>query len=143
MLKEQERSDNMVKDFKFKGHDLEELQDMSIEEFAKLLPSRERRVLERGLPPRQQKLLDRVREVSQKENPKEEFIRTHCRDMIILPIMVGLRFGVYNGKEFVSVEVEEEMIGHRLGEFALTRKKVEHSTPGIGATRSSLYVPLK
>lgn len=133
----------MPTDFEFKGYSLSELQDMSLEEFVELLPSKERRMMERGLPPRQKKLLERVREVNEMENPKEEFIRTHCRDMIILPKMVGLRFGVYNGEEFASVEVEPEMVGHRLGEFALTRKKVEHSTPGIGATRSSLYVPLK
>lgn len=133
----------MPREFIYRGHELSELEEMSLEEFAELLPARERRVLKRGLPPRQQKLLESVREVRKKENPKEEFIRTHCRDMIIIPEMVGLRFGVYDGDKFATVEVEPEMIGHRLGEFALTRKKVEHSTPGIGATRSSLYVPLK
>lgn len=133
----------MAKEFAFRGYSLSELQDMSLEEFGELLPARERRVLRRGLPPRQKKLLEQVREVKDKETPKEEFIRTHCRDMIIIPDMVGLRFGVYDGEDFRTVEVEPEMIGHRLGEFALTRKKVEHSTPGIGATRSSLYVPLK
>lgn len=133
----------MVKEFTYRGHTLEELQDMPIDEFADLLPARERRVIKRGLPPRQQKLLEKVREVNSMDEPEEEFIRTHCRDMIILPDMVGLRFGVYDGETFVPVEVEPRMIGHRLGEFAITRKKVEHSTPGIGATRSSLYVPLK
>lgn len=133
----------MPKDFSYRGYGLEELQDMTLEEFAELLPANQRRALLRGFPPRKKKLLERVRNASKKENPKEEFIRTHCRDMVILPKMVGLRFGVYNGEDFASVEVEPEMIGHRLGEFALTRKKVEHSTPGIGATRSSLYVPLK
>lgn len=133
----------LVKEFTYRGHDLEELQDMSLEEFSELLPARERRIIRRGLPPRQRKLLEKIREVRGKHNPEEEFIRTHCRDMIILPEMVGLRFGVYNGERFASVEVDPEMVGHRLGEFAITRKKVEHSTPGIGATRSSLYVPLK
>lgn len=133
----------MAKDFAYRGYSLEELQEMSLDEFADILPAKERRMISRGLPPRQKKLLERVRKVSEMENPKEEFIRTHCRDMIIIPEMVGLRFGVYNGEDFVPVEVEPDMIGHRLGEFALTRKKVKHSTPGIGATRSSLYVPLK
>lgn len=133
----------MPQDFSFKGYELDELEDMTLDEFSQLLPADKRRVVERGLPQRHMKLLDKVREVNQKENPKEEFIRTHCRDMIILPEMVGLRFGVYDGQEFRQVEVEPRMIGHRLGEFALTRKKVKHSTPGIGATRSSLYVPLK
>lgn len=133
----------LAKDFSYRGHTLEEIQDLSLEEFVDLLPAKERRLLKRGLPARQKKLLERIRETNDKDTPEEEFLRTHCRDMIILPDMVGLRFGVYNGEEFVPVEVEPEMIGHRLGEFALTRKKVEHSTPGIGATRSSLYVPLK
>lgn len=133
----------MVKEFTYRGYNISELQDMSLEEFAELLPSRERRMINRGFPPRQRKLLERIREVREKEKPEEVFIRTHCRDMIIIPEMVGLRFGVYDGESFVPVEVEPEMIGHRLGEFALTRKKVKHSTPGIGATRSSLYVPLK
>lgn len=133
----------MAKEFTYRGHTLEKLQDMPLDEFADLLPARERRVVKRGLPPRQQKLMEKVREVNKMDEPEEEFIRTHCRDMIILPEMVGLRFGVYDGESFVPVEVEPRMVGHRLGEFALTRKKVEHSTPGIGATRSSLYVPLK
>ena len=133
----------MAQDFSYRGYNLEELEEMSLEDFADLLPSRGRRALRRGLTTRQKKLLERVKEVKQKENPQEEFIRTHCRDMVIVPEMVGLRFGVYDGEDFSTVEVEPRMIGHRLGEFALTRKKVEHSTPGIGATRSSLYVPLK
>lgn len=133
----------LAREFSYKGHSLEELQEMSMEEFSELLPARERRVLRRGLSSRQKKLLERIREVRREDNPKEEFIRTHCRDIVILPEMVGVRFGVYNGEDFVPVEIEPDMIGHRLGEFAITRKKVEHSTPGIGATRSSLYVPLK
>lgn len=133
----------MASDFSYRGHELDELQDMTLDDFSELLPAKERRFLKRGLPSRQKKLLERIRQVKEKETPEEEFIRTHCRDMIILPEMIGLRFGVYDGSDFSPVEVEPRMIGHRLGEFALTRKKVKHSTPGIGATRSSLYVPLK
>jgi small subunit ribosomal protein S19 len=70
-------------------------------------------------------------------------IRTHCRDMIILPEMVGLTIHVHNGKDFVPVEITTEMIGHYLGEFAITNKKVVHGAPGLRATRSSMYVPLK
>lgn len=133
----------MASDFVYRGNNLEELRELSMDEFAELLPARERRVLQRGLPPRQKKLLAKVREAKEEGSQEGEFIRTHCRDMIILPVMVDLKFGVYNGETFVPVEVTPEMIGHRLGEFAITRKKVKHSTPGIGATRSSLYVPLK
>ena len=70
-------------------------------------------------------------------------VKTHIRDMIILPEMVGLTILVHNGKDFVSVPITPEMIGHYLGEFAITNKPVKHGTPGIGASRSSMYVPLK
>lgn len=134
----------MPKKFTFRGYTLEELQKLSLDEFAGLLQSRQRRSLLRGLQPRHKKLLEHVRAVrGQQKGGKEAVIRTHCREMVILPEMVGLKFGVYNGKEFLVVEAKPEMIGHRLGEFSLTRKKVTHGTPGIGATRSSLYVPLK
>lgn len=133
----------MPKKFTFRGYGLEELQRLSLDDFAGLLPSRQRRSLLRGLQPRHKKLLEHVRAVRERKEGKEAVIRTHCRDMIILPEMVGLKFGIHNGKEFVVVEVKPEMIGHRLGEFSPTRKKVIHGTPGIGATRSSMYVPLK
>jgi len=134
----------MPKKFTFRGYSLEDLQRLSLDEFAGLLPSRQRRSLLRGLQPRHKKLLEHVRDVrEQKKKGKEAVIRTHSREMIILPEMVGLKFGVHNGKEFLVVEIKPEMLGHRLGELALTRKKVTHGTPGIGATRSSLYIPLK
>jgi small subunit ribosomal protein S19 len=134
----------MPKKFTFRGYSLEELQKLSLDDFVKLLPSRQRRSLLRGLQSRHKKLLERVRAVKERgKEGKDTLIRTHCRDMIILPEMVGLKFGVHNGKEFVVIEIKPEMIGHRLGEFSLTRKKVTHGTPGIGATRSSMFVPLK
>lgn len=135
----------MPKKFIFKGYGLEELQKLSMDDFAKLLPSRQRRSLLRGLPTTHKKLLERTRsarELQEKES-KAVVVRTHCRDMMVLPEMVGLKFGIYTGKEFVIVEIKPEMIGHRLGEFAQTRRKVTHGTPGIGATRSSMYIPLK
>ncbi|MEM3402869.1 MAG: 30S ribosomal protein S19 [Candidatus Hadarchaeales archaeon] len=135
----------MPKKFTYRGYTIEELQKLSIEEFAKLLPSKQRRSLTRmfikNTSPRHKKLLEKIRKA--KEEGREKPIRTHLRDMIILPEMVGMKFGVHNGKEFVVVEIVPEMIGHRLGEFSQTRKRVIHGAPGIGATRSSLYVPLK
>ena len=70
-------------------------------------------------------------------------VKTHARDMVILPEMVGVIVLVHNGKEFYAVEITPEMIGHYLGEFAITNKPVKHGSPGIGASRSSMYVPLK
>ncbi len=127
----------MARIFKYKGKTLEELKKLSLEEFSKLLSSRERRSLLRGLTPRQKKLLEEIR-----KNPKK-FHRTHERDMIILPDMVDVKFGIYNGKEYKPVVVNQEMIGHRLGEFSLTRQRTTHSAPGVGATRGSKHIPLK
>ena len=127
----------MPRVLKFRGKTLEELKQMSLEEFSRLLTSRERRSLLRGLTERQKKLLEEIR-----KDPKK-FHKTHERDMVILPEMVGVKLGVYNGKEYKPVEVKFEMIGHRLGEFALTRQRVIHSAPGVGATRGSKHIPLK
>lgn len=132
----------MPKKFTFRGYTLEELQKLSLDDFAKLLSARQRRSLIRGLTPKQKKLLEKIRKA--KESGKKEVpIRTHCREMVILPEMIGVKFAIHNGKEFVVVEVKPEMVGHRLGEFSQTRKKVTHGTPGLGATRSSMYIPLK
>ncbi len=130
--------------FKYRGFTLEDLKKMNMDQFIQLLPSRARRSLKRGLPPRQKKLLERLRRAYRaKKRGKDLLTRTHVRDMIIFPEMVGLKIGVYNGKVFEIVEIKPEMIGHYLGEFSLTRRRVQHGSPGIGATRSSKYVPLK
>ena len=130
--------------FKYRGFTLDELKKMNMDQFIKLLPARARRSLKRGLPPRQKKLLERLRRAYRaKKRGKDLLTRTHVRDMIIFPEMVGLKIGVYNGMKFEIVDVKPEMIGHFLGEFSLTRKRVQHGSPGIGATRSSKYVPLK
>ncbi len=128
------------KEFTYRGYTLDELKKMSLEEFAELLPARQRRSLRRGFTQVQKKLLQKVEKALDGKNVK---LRTHARDMIILPKMVGLTFQVHNGKEWVRVEVKPEMIGHYLGEFAPTRKRVRHGSPGVGATRSSMYIPLK
>ena len=127
----------MAKVFSFRGKTLEELKEMNLEQFAQLINSRERRTLLRGLNDRQKKLLENMR-----ENP-DKFHKTHERDMIILPEMVDRKIGVYNGKEFVRIDIKPEMISHRLGEFAQTRKRTMHSAPGVGATRGSKHTPLK
>jgi|ERR1017187_5475262 small subunit ribosomal protein S19 len=131
----------MPKEFRYRGYTVDQLDGMSTEAILQLLPSRARRSLNRGISDDKRKLLEDVR--SQKEGKLEGQIKTHARDMIVLPVMVGATIGVYTGKEFLSISVKPEMIGHYLGEYAITNKKVVHGTPGIGASRSSLYVPLK
>jgi small subunit ribosomal protein S19 len=129
-------------EFTYRGHTLDELQSMSLDEVAELLPARQRRTITRGLSAEHQKLLDRASDAGEEETANDP-IRTHLRDMPIVPEMVGLTFSVYNGQAFERVEVDPEMIGHYLGEFQLTRTSVEHGQAGIGATRSSKFVPLK
>ncbi|UWG51750.1 Ribosomal protein S19 [Halalkaliarchaeum sp. AArc-CO] len=129
-------------EFTYRGHTLDELQEMSVEEVAELLPARQRRTITRGLGTEHRKLLEKARRRDAEETASEP-IRTHLRDMPVLPEFVGKTFAVYNGQSFERVEVEPEMIGHYLGEFQLTRTSVEHGQAGIGATRSSKFVPLK
>ncbi|MBS7614778.1 30S ribosomal protein S19 [Candidatus Bathyarchaeota archaeon] len=129
----------------FRGYTLEKLQNLSMDDFISLLPSRQRRSLQRGLSLEQRKLLERIREAKEQAERGETAkpIKTHARDMVILPEMIGVTIHVHNGKEFTPVTIVPEMVGHYLGEFAITNKPVKHGTPGIGASRSSMYVPLK
>jgi small subunit ribosomal protein S19 len=128
--------------FTYRGYTLEELRKMSIEEFAKLVPTKERRyLLRQNYGPEGKALLKKIQLAIQGKYKKP--IRTHVREMVILPIMVGLTIHVYNGKEYLPIDIRPEMIGHRLGEFAPTTKIVKHGMPGVGATRSSLYIPTK
>ena len=134
----------MPKEFMYRGLTLNQLQSMSMDEFINLLPSRQRRSLHRGLQPEQRILLEKVRRsMDEARKGDSRAVKTHVRNMIILPEMVGMAIQVHNGKEFVNVEIKPDMIGHYLGEFAVTNKPVRHGTPGIGASRSSMYVPLK
>jgi small subunit ribosomal protein S19 len=128
--------------FTYRGHELDELQAMDLEEVAELLPARQRRTITRGLSEDHQKLLEEARGAESEETANNP-IRTHLRDMPVLPEFVGLTFAVYTGQSFERVEVEPEMLGHYLGEFQFTRTQVEHGQAGIGATRSSKFVPLK
>lgn len=134
----------MPKEFVYRGYTLSQLQNMSMDEFITILPSRQRRSLIRGLTPEQRTLLEKIRKVKESlRKGVNKPLKTHVRDIVILPEMVGVTIHVHNGKEFVPVEIKPEMIGHYLGEFAITNKPVKHGAPGIGASRSSMYVPLK
>ena len=131
----------MVKEFKYRGLTTEELQNLSIEKLKELLPARARRSLTRGITDGKRKLLDEVK--ATKAGKSTTPIKTHLRDLIILPYMIGSTVHVFSGKEFVPVVIKPEMVGHYLGEYVMTNKRVVHGAPGVGASRSSLYVPLK
>jgi len=123
-------------EFTYRGKTLQDLKSLSLEEFAKLLPARQRRTINRGLGDEHKKILNKI-------NDGDTTIKTHLRDMIILPGMVGLNLEIHNGKSFEKVEVIPEMLGHYFGEYSFTRKRVSHGSAGVGATKSSKFVPLK
>ena len=126
----------MAKEFLWYGLTWDKVEKLSDEEFARYCPSRIRRSLKRGLNVNAKKLIDEV--TLGKPN-----IKTHLRDVIITPVFAGKQIKVHNGKEFIMIMVEKDMIGHRLGEFVLTRKRLQHSAPGIGATKSSSSMSVK
>ncbi len=123
------------KEFTYRGKTLEELQAMGMNEFMELLPARRRRSLIRGFTPEQNKLLEKL---EHKDN-----VKTHCRELIILPSIIGKTILVHNGKTYNKILIEDEMIGHLIGEYSLSRNKVSHSSPGVGATKSSSSVSVR
>ncbi len=129
------------KEFTYRGKTLDDIKKMSLTDLAEIMPARQRRTLKRGFTEAQKKLLNQIKKF--KEGAKKKPVKTHCRDMIVLPDFVGMTIHVYRGKSFEPIMIQPEMIGHYLGEFALTRSKVQHSAPGIGATKSSSAVSVK
>ena len=134
--KTQRRLPRRKEEFTYHGYKIEDLQQMGMSELLPIMPARSRRKVNRGFTPGHEKVLLEIRE-------GKERVRTHARDMVILPEMIGKTIEVHNGKDFVAVELQPEAVFHYLGEFSLTRRRVSHGSAGIGATRSSKYVPLK
>ncbi|CAL9229726.1 unnamed protein product, partial [Arabidopsis halleri] len=133
------------KKFSFKGVDLDALLDMPTDDLVKLFPARIRRRMSRGLTRKPMALIKKLRK-AKLEAPageKPEVVRTHLRNMVIMPEMIGSIIGVYNGKTFNQIEIKPEMIGHYLAEFSISYKPVKHGRPGQGATHSSRFIPLK
>ena len=124
------------KEFTYRGKTVEELKKMTLDEFAKLLPSREGRTIKRASSEEVEKLVKRL-------TKGEKNVKTHVRDAIITPQMIDHMILVHSGKEFVPVQIVPEMIGHRLGEFSHSRRRVQHSAPGVGATRSSAALSVR
>ncbi|KAJ1968866.1 ribosomal protein S15 [Dispira parvispora] len=131
--------------YTYRGVELEKLLDLSSEQFVKLLHCRARRKFKRGIKSKPMALIKKLRKAKKEALPNEkpDVVKTHLRNMVIVPEMIGSVVGVYNGKTFNQVEVKPEMTGHYLGEFSITYKPVKHGRPGIGATHSSRFIPLK
>jgi len=120
----------MAKIFMWQGKTEEEIKNLDFKEFLELIPARSRRSLKRGFTDAQKTFMKRL-------ETGEDNIKTHCRNLVILPAMLGKSIRIYNGKEFIPLIVTSEMLGHSLGEFSHSRRLVSHSAAGVGATRSS------
>ena len=131
----------MVREFTYRGLSQKELEELPLDKLLKLFPARIRRSLTRGLNDNKRKLIGEIK--ATKEGKLKTPINTHLRDLIILPYMIGTTVNVFSGKEFVPVTITSEMVSHYLGEYVITNKRVSHGAPGVRASRSSLYVPLK
>lgn len=116
----------------FRGNLIEDLRKLDLREFAMLLKSRERRTVLRSF-----QMIEKFIEKSKKDIAKNKIPKTHLREIPIVPVMVGWTIGVHNGKEYVQVKITEEMLGHRIGEFAPTRRIVKHGSSGVGSTKGS------
>ncbi|MEK6823540.1 MAG: ribosomal protein S19 family protein [Nanoarchaeota archaeon] len=122
------------KEFTYRGKTLEELKQLNIKEFSKLLKSESRRYVLRNYQE-----IERFAKMARKKLDRNKKIRTHKRDMIIIPELIGMNIQIHNGKEFTPVEIIGEMIGHKFGEFALTRVKVVHTKAGVGSTKGTKH----
>jgi len=131
----------LVREFTYRGLSQKELEELSLDKLLKLFPARIRRSCTRGINDNKRKLIGDIK--AAKEGKLKTPINTHLRDLIILPYMIGTTVNVFSGKEFVPVTITSEMVSHYLGEYVITNKRVSHGAPGVGASRSSLYVPLK
>ena len=131
----------MVKQFTYRGLSQKELEELPLVKLLELFPARARRSLTRGINDNKRKLIEEIK--ATKAGKLKTVINTHLRDLLVLPYMVGITLNVFSGKEFVPVTITTEMVSHYLGEYVITNKRVSHGAPGVGASRSSLYVPLK
>ncbi|CAL1412703.1 unnamed protein product [Linum trigynum] len=139
------KKNRTFKKFSFRGVDLDALLDMSTDDLVTLFTARARRRFQRGLTRKPMALIKKLRKAKREATPgeKPQPVRTHLRNMIIVPEMIGSVIGIYNGKMFNQIEVKPEMIGHYLAEFSITYKPIKHGRPGHGATHSSRFIPLK
>ncbi|PSC76600.1 40S ribosomal S15 [Micractinium conductrix] len=131
--------------YTYRGVDLDQLLDMSTDELVEMFAARQRRRFQRGLKRKALALIKKLRKAKKEatSGEKPDVVRTHLRNMVIIPEMIGSVVGVYNGKTFNQVEIKPDMIGHYLAEFSISYKPVGHGRAGIGATTSSRFIPLK
>ena len=134
MAKKDRRRQEIVikKDFLYRGKNIDDLKALDVREAAKFLPSRSKRTILKNSDK-----IEKFIKSCEKKIRENKRIKTHFRAMVIMPKFVGMTIGIHNGKTFQDIAIVPEMIGHRLGEFTMTRSKVVHGTAGIGATKGS------
>src|SRR3989339_541040 len=128
----EEKIEMKKKEFKFQGKELAELKSLDVREFAKLLRARPRRTILRNF----QKLESFINR-SKIKIQKNKNIKTHSRDLIVVPEMIGWKISIHSGNKFNPVEITGEMLGHVFGEFAPTRAKIQHSKSGVGEKKEN------
>jgi small subunit ribosomal protein S15e len=140
-----QKKESTAKKFTFRGLSLEQLIGLKQEQVIELLGSKQRRRFRRSIKHKYNKFVAKLRKAKSNLQPgdKPNPVKTHMRDAIILPEMVGSVVGIYTGKEFANVEIKFDMIGSYLAEFALSYKPTSHGKPGVGATKGSAHTALK
>ena len=135
----------IFKKYSYRGNDLKKLIEMNMDEMSQQLRSRQRRKLRRKMGTKYARFIKKLLEAKRITPPGEKpaAVKTHLRDCIVLPNMVQSVINIHKGNGYSNVEIKPEMIGYYLGEFALTYKRVSHGKPGVGATHSSKFVPIK
>jgi len=135
------------RNYTYRGKTLDDLKSMELKDFVELLPSLRRRYVTRNFGVKHVHLINKLKKareaVQGQAGIRPPVVRTHLRSMVVLPEFVDNVIGIYNGKEFVEVQVKPEMIGHVLADFSMPKKVVRHSKAGVGATRSSSATSLK
>ena len=129
---QEEKVEVKTKEKKYRGQSLDSLKSLDVRESTKFLTARSRRSILRNFD-----VVEKFIKLAEKKIGRNKKIKTHLRDLVIVPKLVGMTIGIHNGRGFQDVDITMDMIGHRLGEFAQTRSMVKHSTAGIGATKSS------
>ncbi len=127
----------MVERIAFRGKLPSDIEGMETSQYTKLVKSRQRRSIKRNSL-QYRMLMEKVA-----KNKAGKPIKTHMRAAVILPQWIGMKFAVHNGKEFKEITINANMLGHRLGEFSYSTKHVQHSAPGVKATKGSKFLSKK
>ncbi len=130
----------MAERIAFRGKTQTELSGLTMEPYMDMITSRQRRTIKRNAM-NYKKLIEKVKRYKEKNITKP--IRTHIREAVIRPDWVGMNFEVHSGKEFKKITITANMLNHTIGQYAYTTKRVQHSAPGIRATRGSKFLAAK